>query len=182
MAEVRPGGAVPSAVAPRRWRECLRCWRECLLSRPACAHDHRTHPERCNVDLSTAVHCPTTDRLCIIVTEQLPDGRRANDVATDRAAAAPLGLRTDRSVRHHRKTRRRGDGAGVPRPVHGRAPGGGEDDPGRTGRGARLPRQVRPRGGGGQPGERRVHRRGHRGGPGRRPALGRDRVRARARR
>src|ERR1700677_4488646 len=83
-------------------------------------------------------------------------GEAAAGVTVDRAATAPLGPGTNRPLRHHRETRRRGDGTSVPRPFHGRAPGGGEDDPDRAGGGAGLPRPLRPRGGRGQAGERGV--------------------------
>jgi MFS family permease len=78
--------------------------------------------------------------MCMIVAR----GGEPNDDAIDCATAAPLGSGSHRPLRHHRKARRRSDGAGVSRPLSGRPPGGGEDHQGRAGRGGWLPRQVRP--------------------------------------
>src|SRR5580700_11218457 len=44
------------------------------------------------------------------------------------------------------QARERGDGPGLPGPVTGRAPGGGEGDPAAASRGRQLPGQVRARG------------------------------------
>ncbi len=79
-------------------------------------------------------------RMCMIVAR----GGEPNDAANDCPAAAALGSGSHRPLRHHRKARGRSDGAGVPRPIGSRPPGGGEDHQGRTGRGGWLPRQVRP--------------------------------------
>ena len=142
-------------------------------ARPGCSNLSSRVP-------TVAVHCPSCSRLCKIVCLTNAEERAADVGTVDRATAAPLGPRADRPLRDHREARRGGDGTGVPRPLHHRAAGRGEDDPGRAGRGAGLPGPVRPRGGGRQPGQRRVHRVGHPGRRGGRPALGGHRVRARA--
>ena len=80
------------------------------------------------------------ERMCMIVAR----GGEPNDAAIDCAAVAALGSGSHRPLRHHRKARGRGDGAGVSRPLGGRPSGGGEDHQGRAGRGGWLPRQVRP--------------------------------------
>ncbi len=77
--------------------------------------------------------------------------------------APPVGSGTDRAVRVTRPPRRRGDGPGVPGPVHRGPAGGRQDDQDRVRRGSRVPGPVRPRGGRGTAGQRGVHR-GRRGG------------------
>ena len=87
------------------------------------------------------------------------------------SAAAPVGSGTDRAVRSARPSRRRGDGPGVPGPVHRGPPGRGQDDQDRVRRGSRIPGPFRPRGGRRAAGQRGLHRGGRRGGRRRRRAL-----------